>query len=146
MSTRSDIIVHQKDGKWKRIYCHFDGYLDHNGRILNDHYNSQKLAEKLVGPGHISFLRPKCDKPSGHSFDHPVNGYTVYYGRDRGEPDSDGTIADSLAGCWPLNDTWTEFTYVWDNGKWYVANPNEGSQTLVKLADALKSKKTLGNH
>jgi len=85
MGTRSDIIVHRADGKWARVYCHWDGYLSHNGRILFDHYTSQKQAEKLVSHGDMSSLAPRCSKPKGHSFDKPVKGFTVYYGRDRGE-------------------------------------------------------------
>lgn len=133
MGTRSDIIVHRADGKWHRIYCHWDGYLSHNGRILFDHYSSQKLAEKLVKPGDLSSLAPKCNKPKGHSFDHAVKGYCVYYGRDRDEKDVAGTIGDTLLDVWPGEDTWTEFTYVWDDGKWWTTMAGEGTQTLVDL-------------
>jgi len=53
------------------------------------------------------------------------------------------TIADTLEGCWPANDTWTEFTYVWTEGQWWVGDPDEGTQTLINLGDALMGKKTL---
>jgi hypothetical protein len=143
MGTRSDIVVHRKDGKWHRVYCHWDGYLSGVGKTLFDHYNSQALAEKLVKPGDMSSLREKCTKPKGHTFDKPVDGYTVYYGRDRGETDVGGTIGDSLQACWPDQDTWTEFTYVWDDGKWWVGDPDEGTQTLIELEAALSGKKVL---
>lgn len=143
MGTRSDIIVHRADGKWARIYCHWDGYLEHNGRILFDHYTSQKQAEALVKPGDMSSLAPRCTRPKGHSFDKPVSGFTVYYGRDRGEQNCAAFVADSLAGCWPEAEAWTEFTYVWDDGKWWVGDPDEGTQTLIDLGDALLGKKTL---
>lgn len=143
MGTRSDIIVQRADGKWHRIYCHGDGYLSHNGQILFEHYTSQAQCEKLVEPGDMSVLASKCTKPKGHSFDKAVKGYCVYYGRDRGEKDVAGTIADTLPGCWPTNDTWTEFTYVWTEGQWWVGDPDEGTQTLINLGDALMGKKTL---
>jgi hypothetical protein len=44
---------------------------------------------------------------------------------------------------WPEEGTWAEFTYVWDDGKWWVGNPNEGTQTLIDLGDALLGKRTL---
>lgn len=69
MGTRSDIIVHLADGTWKRIYCHWDGYLSHNGRILFESYNTQKKAEALVAPGDLSSLDDKCTKPKGHSYE-----------------------------------------------------------------------------
>lgn len=143
MGTRSDIIVHRADGKWSRIYCHWDGYLEHNGRILFDHYTSQQMAEKLVAPGDLSSLAASCDKPKGHTFDKAVDGYCVYYGRDRGEADVDAKVGDSLFEVWPEADTWTEFTYVWDEGKWWVGIPDEGTQTLVDLGDALLGKRTV---
>jgi hypothetical protein len=143
MSTRSDIIVHRADGTWARIYCHLDGYLSHNGRILFEHYTSQRQAEELISHGDMSSLAPRCDKPRGHSFEKRVPGYTVYYGRDRGEKDTAPQIGATLAAVWPEQDTWTEFTYVWDQGKWWAGDPDEGSQTLVDLGDLLLGKRTL---
>lgn len=141
MGTRSDIIAHCKDGKWRRIYCHWDGYLDHNGRILFDHYTSQDKAEQLIALGDLSVLAANCTKPEGHSFDHPVKDYCVAYGRDRGETETAAKVGDSLQAVWPEADTWTEFTYVWhddgNGGRWWVASPDEGSQTLVDLGQAL---------
>ena len=137
MSTRSDIIVHRADGKWVRVYCHWDGYLSHNGQILFDCYSSQERAEELVSHGDISSLAPSCDKPEGHSFSKPVKGYTVYYGRDRGEAGCNGQIGNSRNEVWPERDTWTEYTYIWDNGKWQVANPQDDS-TRVDLSIALQ--------
>ncbi len=47
MGTRSDIIVNRTDGKWARIYCHWDGYIEHKGKILFENYSSQEKAEAL---------------------------------------------------------------------------------------------------
>ncbi len=143
MGTRSDIIVHRTDGKWHRIYCHWDGYLDHAGRILFDHYTSQAQAEALVALGDLSSLAESPAKPAGHSFDNRVKGYCVAYGRDRGEKDVAGLIADTLPGCWPEEGTWTEFTYVWTDGRWLVGDPDEGSQALFDLGDVLAGKKMI---
>lgn len=140
MSTRSDIIVNRADGKWARIYCHWDGYLEGNGQLLFDHYNSLEKAEALVEPGDMSSLAPRCDKPDGHSYDNKIDGYTVYYGRDRGEDNVAPAVGDSLMEVWPGSDTGTEFTYVFAKNEWYVGDPDEGSQTLVKLGDALSGK------
>lgn len=155
MGTRSDIIVRRADGKWHRIYCHWDGYLENNGKILFDHYTSQRAVEKLVASGDMSKLDVKCSKPKGHTFDKPVAGYTVYYGRDRGEKDVAGTIGDKLFDVMPEEDSWTEFTYIWcanptvsgdqptDHAKWWVGVPGESAQTFVDLGDALLGKKTV---
>lgn len=154
MGTRSDIIVHRADGTWARAYCHWDGYLEHNGRILFDNYTTQAQAEALVALGDMSSLGETVGEK--HPFDRPSFGtpayekhvadfgrMCTYYGRDRGETGTEPTIGDSLAVIWPPEDTWTEFTYVWDDGKWWVGDPDEGTQTLIDLGDALMGKKTL---
>lgn len=146
MSTRSDIIVHRADDQWVRIYCHWDGYLEGVGKTLHEHYDSQERAEELVSQGDISSLGPRCDKPEGHSFGSPAEGCTVYYGRDRGETETMGKVGPSLQTVWPPAPTWTEFTYVWDYGQWWVGDPDEGTQTLVPLKDALEGKRPVTPH
>ncbi len=152
MGTRSDIIVHRADGKWHRIYCHWDGYLSHNGKILFDHYTSQKHVEDLVALGDLSVLGPKIGER--HSFDNrsankKAKDWCCAYGRDRGEKDVGGTIGDTLFGVWPEADTWTEFTYAWADAVigekpldpcWWVGDPDKGTQDLVNLGDALQGK------
>lgn len=139
MGTRSDIIVERADGKWARIYCHWDGYLSHNGVILQEHFATQERAEALVALGDISSLKPSIEKPEGHTFDNAVDGHTVFYGRDRGETDAAARIFDTLSEAWPEEGAWTEFTYVWsaERQAWGVGNPDHGSQAIVPLADAI---------
>lgn len=139
VGTRSDIIVHRRDGMWARVYCHWDGYLSHNGAILQEHYSSQDKAEELVSHGDLSSLAPECSKPEGHSYDNRVEGFCVYYGRDRGEKGTEAKVEDSLQKAWPPEDTWTEFTYVWTDGRWWVTDPDEGTQTLMPLSEALEA-------
>ena len=50
MGTRSRIAI-EKDGKVKSMYCHWDGYLEYNGKMLFDYYNSEEKAEALVNNG-----------------------------------------------------------------------------------------------
>ena len=70
------------------------------GKTLFEHYNSQDLAEAVVVPGDMSSLNEKCDKPEGHSYDKPAKGYTIYYGRDRGETDVDGHETQPARVAW----------------------------------------------
>lgn len=143
MGTRSDIIVQRTDGKYARIYCHWDGYLSHNGAILAASYATPEFAEKLVSNGSMSSLAKFCSKPKGHSYATPKKNYCVYYGRDRGELGTEAEVFDNLSAAWPGEDTWTEFTYVWSReygiaeGAWYVASADEGTQSMQLLAEAL---------
>ena len=86
MATRSRIGIENQDGSVTSVYCHFDGYPENNGRILNDHYQDRKKVEKLIDLGSISILGKEVDAPEGHSYENPVPGVTVAYHRDRGEP------------------------------------------------------------
>ena len=74
MSTRSSISVEISEGQSLCVYCHWDGYPSHNGRILLNHYNTQELAEALVRIGDISVLDASIEKPEGHTFDNRVKG------------------------------------------------------------------------
>lgn len=52
MSTRS-LIGHYIDGGVRGIYCHYDGYPEHVGKILVQHHNSLEACETLTINGHI---------------------------------------------------------------------------------------------
>ena len=85
MATRSTIALEFADGTVHQVYCHWDGYLEHNGRILQLHYMDPFKVRSLIDGGSVSSLAPSIDRPEGHSFDKSVDGYTVFYARDRGE-------------------------------------------------------------
>jgi hypothetical protein len=138
MGTRSNIIVKQANGKWKCIYCHLDGYISGAGATLLAHYNSQELADALVEPGDLFYLAPDCSKPEGYISNTRIPGYCFYFGRDRGDPNSDGLTGDTLAEMWPKEDSWVEFVYVWA-GKWGVADPDDKTMTLIPLEYAVQA-------
>jgi len=83
MSTRSLINVECEDGKVRSVYVHFDG--DEHLRTLRQYYNSQQQAEALVALGDMSVLDKYIDCPKDHSFDNRIDGYCVFYHRDRDE-------------------------------------------------------------
>ena len=61
MSTRSNIVYDTGDSV-RAIYCHHDGYLDHNGRILFEHYNSEDKVEALIELGDFTSLKPTIEE------------------------------------------------------------------------------------
>jgi hypothetical protein len=113
MATRSNISVKVGD-VYHTIYVHWDGYPEGVGKTLLLNYNSQELAEKLVSNGDISSLGDSSDKPEGHTFNNPVKGYTVYYGRDRGDTGTDMQLHDVVRFE-------QEYAYGWDGSKWLVS-------------------------
>jgi hypothetical protein len=72
MSTRSRIAIENQDGSVTSIYCHFDGYTDGVGKMLEKWYTTQAKVEALIELGNISSLDMT-----------PTS--TVAYARDRGE-------------------------------------------------------------
>ncbi len=125
MSTNSTISV-KIGNKIKSIYCHWDGYLSHNGKILLENYNSQEQAEKLIKLGDLSVLAPSPDKPEGHTYENPVEGYCIAYGRDRKEKN---TKARTYKDIMEFEDK-QEYNYYWDGNKW---NVNDGSDKDFEL-------------
>lgn len=115
MATRGSITVKHTDGKYHSVYTHWDSYLSHNGVLLVEHYNSQELAEKLVAGGSISSLGKSCDLIDGHTFETPIKGLTVYYGRDRGEDGQETVICNTLQECLDINSN--DYDYLYD-GEW----------------------------
>jgi hypothetical protein len=122
MATRSSISVKMADGSFKGVYCHFDGYLAHVGKMLATHYASQQLAEQLIAGGDISELHASCEGAPGHSFAHPVAGQTVYYGRDRNEHGVQATSAHTYDLL--VRDIGQDFDYLWDGQQWTVRCKN----------------------
>lgn len=82
MGTRSFIAMKTNTG-YKGVYCHWDGYLDHNGRILYEHYKDNFDVAMLLDMGNMSSLGKSIGDKT--SFDAPVPDQCVFYHRDRGE-------------------------------------------------------------
>lgn len=85
MATRSRIAIEFPDGTVESIYCHWDGYPEYNGKMLQQHYQDRTKVEELIQLGDISFLDQKIEPTGEHSFEKPETGVTVAYARDRGE-------------------------------------------------------------
>ena len=137
MGTRSRIGVMHGD-VCKSVYCHWDGYLEHNGQILQDHYDSSK-ANFLVALGDISSLRKNVEIPEDveHSFEKPAEGITTFYGRDRGEKGVDFAVDFTFADFLDrVDECDADYYYIMRDGTWYVGSPFKGDK-LVPLAEAL---------
>jgi len=115
MSTNSRIGKKLEDGTIKSIYCHWDGYPEHNGEILKEHYKTEAKIDALLELGDLSSLAQ--DIGMQHDFKDPEPGWCVAYGRDRGEPNTKARISTTLSDM-----IQEEYNYVWDNGKWRCYN------------------------
>ena len=113
MSTRS-YICKEDGGKLIGIYCHFDGYIEHNGVILYQHYKTRGIVDKLIALGDLRSLGTtlnSCD---------PFSNYE----EDAGELAAREVTLDEL-----LDDIFIEYVYVFGkDGEWRVYDDKPGSK------------------
>lgn len=125
MGTRSFIITTNPKDDCSGIYCHWDGYPEGVGRILEQHYTKKSKVRKLINLGDISSLRPLVEPTGPHSFDNAQDDVTVAYARDRGEKGTSkrtgslGELVEIAA------DMWCEYVYLFFNGVWHYLPTNE---------------------
>ena len=155
MATRSTIALEFADGTVQQVYCHWDGYLAHNGQILLKHYSDPFVLRDLIDLGDISSLGRNLG--NGHPFskfglkeedpdyDQMIalckqseeEGWTTFYGRDRGETGIDARKFKDYAD-YVENFQHEEYDYILRNvnGKatWFVSD-HDGS--FVELAQAI---------
>ena len=151
MGTRSRIGVMHGD-VCKSVYCHWDGYLEHNGRILQEYYNSSR-ANELVALGDISSLGELIGEK--HPFSPHTSaedkiaheaaaaaGWTTFYNRDRGETGVEFATDFSFESFLNrVEGTGAEYYYIMRDGVWYTGCPGKGSR-LVPLSEALVTPET----
>ena len=120
MATRSTIALEFADGTVGKVYCHWDGYLEHNGQLLLKHYSNPFILRDLIDLGDISSLAPVIG--TKHSFDDRAacEGVTTFYGRDRGETGCGAKMYKSYAD-YRDNCQFEEYNYILrKDGNWYV--------------------------
>ena len=151
MGTRSRIGV-MHGNTVKSVYCHWDGYLEHNGAILQEHYNSTK-ANELVALGDMSSLKSTIGVE--HHFSHFDTDMTqeeyseqfgemcTFYGRDRKETGTEWKVAHTFAEFLEqVENCCGEWYYIMKDGVWYCGNTYSThplSRKLTALTEALAS-------
>ncbi len=133
MATRSTIAFEYADGTVHQVYCHWDGYLDNNGKILLKHWQDPFKVQQIMDLGDMSSLGKGVGEQ--HSFeDASTVTDCTFYGRDRGE---DGTEARRFKDFkdYADNHQYEEYEYILRNdGNWYVCQYGKGYELL---ADAI---------
>ena len=154
MGTRSTIALEYADGTVGQVYCHWDGYLAHNGKILLDHYSNPFILRDLLDLGDLSSLRPTIGTKHAFSqFDLPkeeveafvklTEDMCTFYGRDRGEEGASAKKFKDFAD-YKANHQYEEYAYilraVCGEAVWFVADHSDEFKPLVK---ALLEEETL---
>ena len=126
MATRSTIAIQLENGTIKQVYCHWDGYLENNCKILMKYYNNAEIIKELISKGSISILDININpsKDSKHDFNNKQNDVCVFYNRDRDEDLDIDTFVNFQD--YTLNANFEEFNYMFSekDNKWYYFEDN----------------------
>ena len=129
MATRS-IIAKLDDKGVQAIYCHNDGYLSNNGKILDQHYQNEVKVDNLIAQGDASSLKDTIED-------------TIFYHRDRGEDNKEATNLNNETKLleFAFESCDAEVVYMFAYGSWYVYdNSNaigDSSYQFIELEEAL---------
>ena len=148
MATRSTIALEFADGTIGQVYCHWDGYLAHNGKMLQEYYSNPFVLRDLIDLGSLSSLRPQIGTKHPFSMfeanmtqDEFANLYRdmcTFYGRDRGEGQSDATYFKDYEH-FLVDGQQEEYDYILRNvngvATWFVSD-HDGD--FVTLESAIK--------
>jgi hypothetical protein len=123
MGTRSTIALEYADGTVGQIYCHWDGYLSNNGKILLQHYKDPFKVREMLDNGDMSSLDPDVDS-------------CAFY-KERGEVCPQQMFKDYKD--YVENHAYEEYEYILrKNGEWYVADHSNRFRPLAEaIADEL---------
>lgn len=102
MATRSTISLETESGKVWQIYCHWDGYVGHNGIILQENYCDYKTVFGLIEKGSMSCLDETLS-------------YCDFYGDEYSQPLEFQDLKDFYK-----NFQSEEYNYLWTKGSWWV--------------------------
>lgn len=114
MSTRSNIAIQTVEGI-KAIYCHFDGYLEGVGKILQEYYDTEERVNQLIKLGDIRSLQENLSDIE--PYEEPL------------------TVYENEQEYIQILKHWIEYAYLFKNGEWYVASysDTEFSPIIVKI-------------
>ena len=145
MATRSTIALEYADGTVEQVYCHWDGYLAYNGKMLQDYYSNPFILRDLIDLGDVSSLKPTIG--TKHAFSHfgtdmkqedydaLYGDMTTFYGRDRGE---DGVSAKKFNNFqdYLARHQYEEYEYilrsVGGEAVWFVADHSDEFKPLLQ--------------
>ena len=131
MGTRSRIGYELPDHSVVSVYCHWDGYVERNGRILVEHYQDREAVKELIDGGSMSSLRTShvwetkavrdengkiVTNEDGSLMYEPTRSEQPLYYTERGEELS---VQHTSFDDFCTNSCCEEYAYLYDlNGNW----------------------------
>ena len=136
MATRSNIAMKTKEGKIVSVYCHWDGYVANNGRILLENYANIDKIEALVALGSLSSLGFVIgEQQDFNDRDTCKDEWTLAYHRDRGEELSIQEYDDIPSWIAEME----EYAYLWNGQEWLVNDHGAADEKGYPIFDLLST-------
>ena len=136
MATRSNIAMKTKEGKIVSVYCHWDGYVANNGRILLENYANIDKIEALVALGSLSSLGFVIgEQQDFNDRDTCKDEWTLAYHRDRGEELSIQQYDDIPSWIAEME----EYAYLWNGQEWLVNDHGAADEKGYPIFDLLST-------
>lgn len=148
MGTRSRIGYELPDHSVVSVYCHYDGHVQSNGRVLVEHYQDRDAVKELIDGGSMSSLHTThlwvtgavrdvngdiVTDEKGNWIYSPTRDAQPLYHTERGEElDVDHTSFDEFIS----GNSGEEYAYLYDlNGNWkaYKIGWGETNTTQVEI-------------
>lgn len=150
MGTRSTIALEFADGTVQQVYCHWDGYLEHNGKILLENYSNPFILRDLIDLGDMSklgknigvkhpFGNPyRYGTPEYENHEHMHKDMCTFYGRDRGETNINARKFKDFED-YRINGDFQEYDYILtrDHG-WLVMSYSTNTEFVPLNIELLK--------
>ena len=123
MATRSAIGYKLPTGEVRGIYCHWDGYVENNGKLLQENYQAAYKIAQMVELGDMSALAAEVAE-------------CTYYGRDRGETDVGTQTYNDVDEFVTHYADGVQYMYLWNGNEWIVT---EGDLNFLRVEDILEA-------
>lgn len=132
MATRSNIGYTLPNGKIRFVYCHWDGYPEYNGHILQHNYQQARKIAQLVELGDMSILGEEIGVKVDFDDRDAQKGQCLYYGRDRGETGVEPKETDNVQDFFQ-----NDYAYLWNGTEWIVFDyDNKQGRPLIEVLPA----------
>ena len=132
MATRSYIgKMNPETGTITYVYCHYDGYLSHTGRLLVENYNNESKVDELLNLGSLSYLGEEIGEKQ--DFNNPTKGWTLAYGRDRGELNVEKRLSSFSAYTY---DDGIDYFYLFTEEGWKYSTGNGWNKIEIEKIEA----------
>lgn len=119
------------------IYCHFDGYPEDVGYILDTYYNDAGKVEDLLDLGDISSLKEEVSPSPSYKEKDIKDKVTVAYFRDKGGEWGSVAPKHTQLANYEKEDLMIDYKYLYKNNKWYV-DRESGVSLWTPVSDLLK--------